>query len=822
MKKITLIAFLVVSYCSLAQVLNESANWPNSSWTITGSYDANPLIFTDNPADGSPHFSFDDDEAGGGSDNTIAAESNTINLTEAYNAGETWISVIGSYVFNIFENEDLKIQYWDNDAGNWQDFGPELTQTTNAPTVGFCNGTPEQVNQTLNIASFTASQLTNFKYRILYEDNESYGWGFCFDSPLIRSETPPSCPNITNLSVTSITSNSANVFWQAGDVEPSWEIAVQAQGTGIPSGSGTFTTTNNPHTLSGLNTNTSYEVYVRGFCGGTDFSNWIGPVNFTTLILSRVNFSVQSIPISGYDLTVVDMDGDHLDDIVSASANNVNIHYQLADGGFNEVNIATPNADFLPGWSMAAADFNKDGYTDLLYGSGNGVTFMKSDGTGTGFTEISTGEDVFSQRSNFVDINNDGHLDAFVCHDVAPNVYYINDGSGNLTFYQGAQYNDGCDNPATSTDQVGTVGGLGNYCSGGNYGSIWIDYDNDRDMDMFIAKCGGETARRTNQMLTNNGDGSFTENANTLGLADPMQTWSSSWGDYDNDGDMDVFVGASSGSHKLMRNNGNGSFTDVTSGAGVSSAPNGHENVSYDIDNDGYLDILCNGTILYGKGDLTFEDADNTQISYVNGSFGDLNNDGFIDAYSNGNIYWNLTTNNNWIKINTVGTASNIDGIGARVEIYTDSGVQIRDVRSGEGFEYMSTLNTHFGIGSDTSISQIVIYWPNSGGEVFSNPGINQEFEAVEGTGTALSLNDNELVSDFILSPNPTKNTLNISTELQLQNAFYNIYDISGRRVMTNSLNNSKSIDVSQLTSGNYIISIVSDNTIKNQKFIKY
>ena len=175
----------------------------------------------------------------------------------------------------------------------------------------------------------------------------------------------------------------------------------------------------------------------------------------------------------------------------------------------------------------------------LLYGAGSGVTFMKANNTGTGFTQISTSEYVFSQRSNFVDINNDGHLDAFVCHDVAPNVYYLNDGFGNLNFYQGAQYDNDCN--LISTDQTGVVGGLGNYCSGGNYGSIWIDYDNDRDMDMFIAKCGGETARRTNQMLTNNGDGTFTENANALGLADPMQTWSSSWADYDNDGDMDVF-----------------------------------------------------------------------------------------------------------------------------------------------------------------------------------------------------------------------------------------------------------------------------------------
>ncbi|WP_435413318.1 FG-GAP-like repeat-containing protein [Psychroserpens mesophilus] len=811
MKKITLLALLVMSYSSMAQVLNESANWPNANWTITGTYDANPVIFTDNPTVSS-NFSYDDDEAGSASVNNVAAESSTINLTAAHSAGETLIKVSSTYVLNIYQDEELRIQYWDNDAGNWQDFGPVLAQTNNAPNVNFCTGTPQQITQTLNITSFTPSQLANFKYRIFYDDNGSYGWGFCFNSPTLSSEIPPACPNITDLSVTYVTLDGANVFWEVGDVETSWEIAVQTPGSGIPSGSGTSTSSNNPHVLSGLNANTSYEIYVRGFCGGTDFSNWVGPVNFTTLIPARVNFTRQTMNIGNYDLTVVDMNGDYLDDIVSVSTNNVNIHYQLNSGGFNEVNITTSNADYLPSWSMAAADFDKNGYTDLLYGSGNGVTFMKANNTGTGFTEISGSDYVFSQRSNFADINKDGHLDAFVCHDVEPNVYYINDGSGNFTFYQ-------------SGITPGAPFNLGDYPSGGDYGSIWIDYDNDRDLDMFIAKCGGEVARRTNVMLTyDSNTGTYTENAASLGLNDPMQTWSSTWGDYDNDGDMDVFVGASSGAHKLMRNNGDGSFTDVTSGAGVSSPPNGHESVSYDIDNDGYLDILCNGMIMYGKGDLTFEDADSNQIDYKNGSLGDLNNDGFIDAYYNGEIYWNLTTPNNWIKINTVGTTSNINGIGARVEIYTDSGVQIRDVRSGEGFEYMSSLNTHFGIGTDTNISHIIVYWPNSDCEMFLNPAINQAFTAVEGSGDScdtLGVDDESITSDFILSPNPTKNVLNITTELQLENAIYNIYDISGRRVMTNSINNTKTIDVSQLTAGNYIISIVSNNTIRNQKFIK-
>ena len=136
----------------------------------------------------------------------------------------------------------------------------------------------------------------------------------------------------------------------------------------------------------------------------------------------------------------------------------------------------------------------------------------------------------------------------------------------------------------------------------------------------------------------------------------------------------------------------------------------------------------------------------------------------------------------------------------------------------------MSSLNTHFGIGSNTSVSHVIVYWPNSECEMYLNPGINQAFTAIEGSGDScdtLGIEEESLASDFILSPNPTKNVLNITTGLPLENTIYNIYDISGRRVMKNSLNNTKTIDVSHLTAGNYIISIISNNIIKNQKFIK-
>lgn len=515
----------------------------------------------------------------------------------------------------------------------------------------------------------------------------------------------------------------------------------------------------------------------------------------------QVTFTQEVFTNSGGGRGIVDMNNDNLDDIVGVSATNVNIHYQLEIGGFSELNITTTQADFPASWSFAAADYDSNGYTDLLYGGGSGVTFMRANDNGTEFTEFSGPEFVFSQRSNFIDINNDGHLDAFVCHDVAPNVYYMNDGNGNLTFFQG---------------------GLGDYPSGGNYGSVWIDYDNDGDQDMFIAKCGGEIARRTNQMFQNNGDGTFTEVAESLGLDDPMQTWSSAWADYDNDGDMDVFIGASTGSHKLMLNNGDSTFTDVTAGSGIEAfTVTGIENTPRDLDNDGFVDIISSGSILYGNGDLTFS---NIEIDALPATFfGDLNSDGFVDGVWFNTIFYNDGNDNNWITITTRGigpdlNGSNRNGIGARIELVTASGVQIRDVRIGEGFGNSCSLNTHFGIGSDEEISSITIRWPSGIVDVIENPLINKAHEFIEGDNI-LNLND-FLVSDLILYPNPTNDILNLNIKAGFENTVYMIYDNNGRRVLNSKMETS-SIDVSNLSVGNYILRVIKDGAIKVQKFIK-
>ncbi len=523
---------------------------------------------------------------------------------------------------------------------------------------------------------------------------------------------------------------------------------------------------------------------------------------------AQVSFNTQSVSVSGTDLAVIDMNNDQRDDLVGVTTSQIQIHYQQANGSFSITNYPI-SATYGPSWSLAAGDYNADGFIDLVWGSTSGAHVYRANGSGStisSFSQGATSHTVFTQRTNFVDINNDGHMDVFVCDDIEPNEYWLNDGNGNLTLFEGA-------------DPNGIPEGLGVYSSGGNYGSIWIDYDNDRDNDLFIAKCGGSSARRTNQLHRNNGSNSFTEVGLTAGLADDMQTWSSAWGDYDNDGDMDCFVGSSSSSyqHKLMRNNGDGTFTDVSVASGVTACQAFyHENVFVDFDNDGLIDIFVNGDILYNDGDGTFTVDETSGLSGFGGAFGDVNDDGFIDMFRT-DLYINQGNSNNYIKICTEGTDSNINGIGARIEITTAAGTQIRDVRSGEGFRYMNSLTTHFGIGSETEIQKIEIFWPSGNTDLILNPAINETICVVE--GETLSLEDS-LVEDLILYPNPTKGILNLNATYGFENAIYSVFDIQGKRVM-NSKFNTNSIDVSELNSGTYILRIMQEGMIKTQKFIK-
>jgi hypothetical protein len=519
------------------------------------------------------------------------------------------------------------------------------------------------------------------------------------------------------------------------------------------------------------------------------------PVDPQAKVLDDISFTIESVFTNGTP-AIFDLNGDNLDDAVGINTSNINVHYQQPDGTMIEANISTPNANFAPSWSMAAGDLNNDGFADLVYGAGSGVSIMISEAGGTSYTEHSGPEYVFSQRTNMVDINNDGDLDVFVCHDVDPNVYYINDGNGNMGFVQG---------------------GLGDTPQGGNYGSVWIDYDNDHDVDLFIAKCGADP---WNQLHRNDGDGVFTDVTVEVGLESNVQTWSSAWADYDNDGDMDLFVGASStgnGSHQLMRNI-DGNFVNVTVGSGFDDPGLGTsiENCTQDFNNDGYIDILGAGErLMLNNGDMTFTEY---AADVSNGAIGDLNGDGFLDVITWNNVYMSDGNDNNHLRIHLDGVASNKDGIGARVEITSALGTQIRDIRSGEGFRSMSSLTAHFGLGQDVEVEQVIVYWPSGTVDIIESPEINTILVIVEGES---AVGINELANEeWNIYPNPATDVLNIQSTANLTGASLEIIDYLGKQVIMKSVMSTQ-VDISSLNQGLYVLRIIKDGESINELFVK-
>ena len=356
---------------------------------------------------------------------------------------------------------------------------------------------------------------------------------------------------------------------------------------------------------------------------------------------------------------------------------------------------------------------------------------------------------------------------------------------------------------------------------GGNYQSQWSDLDNDGDIDMYLAKCRGGAAvgdpQRINLFYKNNGNGTFTESGAVAGINDGAQSWSSAIEDYDNDGDMDILLSNISDTNKLYRNNGDGTFTDVYSASGIDSQVGSWELQAADFNNDGWMDFLWqNSKELYlNNGNLTFTGYD---LSFSEGGIGDLNNDGFLDVQFNNQVFYNVPNANNWIKIKLQGIQSNRNGIGARIEIYGAFGKQIREIKSGNGFSHQSTLNAHFGIGTETAITQIIIRWPSGIVDTITNPTINNATLVVEGSSLAIEDFAN---TEFSLYPIPAKNVLNVKTSATVTMKLAKVFDLNGKLVFESNLT-SNQIPTESLSKGTYIL-LLRDSNDKDysQKFIK-
>jgi enediyne biosynthesis protein E4 len=259
------------------------------------------------------------------------------------------------------------------------------------------------------------------------------------------------------------------------------------------------------------------------------------------------------------------------------------------------------------------------------------------------------------------------------------------------------------------------------------------DYDNDGDIDLLIS------AEPWNKLYNNNGNGYFSDASDSANINIPTNGdttgYGITWGDYNNDGWLDVYISCwHEQNGRLYKNNGNGTFTDVTHSMNV-----GHEvwshSVSFgDFNNDGWLDLYSvsasYGNKLYknNQGVSFTEIGDSAGVGdYHWGcglSIGDINRDGRLDIivghYADGadnptkvSLYRNITqNNNNWVIIKINGFPPNPDAIGARVRVVAGGISQIREVSGGSGFGSQNMLPLHFGLGSATIIDSVIITYP--------------------------------------------------------------------------------------------------------------
>jgi len=442
---------------------------------------------------------------------------------------------------------------------------------------------------------------------------------------------------------------------------------------------------------------------------------------------------------SGGGVSFFDFDKDGWDDITLATQKSNQIFfYKNNNGSFEKLNNLISNT--CESKQLLWIDYDNDADMDLYVTCFKDINRLYQNQGDLEFIDVTevSGLSLVSLKSigaSWGDINNDGWLDLYITNKVTNaeeniNNLFMNNKDGSFSEISIL---------SNSTDP-----GKKPFCIS------FIDINNDLFPDIYIA----QDKKAVNTMLMNLGDTTFSDISVSSHSDLVMDGMSVTVGDYDNDGDLDIYVTNIPEGNKLLRNNGDETFTEIAEIAGVSYYGYGWGANFLDYNNDGFDDLYVSGqeigkdgipSLLYtnnGKGgfDVLESGMQKDTVMSISNAVGDINNDGYPDiVVNNFDIYpsmlWkNTGGNNNWIKIQLRGVDSNRDGIGSFISVYSGPLVSTRYTQSATGFLAQNTANHMIGVGENTLIDSVIISWPSGNKDILKKLPSNKPYRIVEGS----------------------------------------------------------------------------------------